>query len=73
MNEIKLTDDERRAIRSLQRLAKKWPRSLLVYGGTSGLTVRKPTPGEFYDSRFVVADIVGIPADGGDGGIEFED
>lgn len=66
-----LTQDERRAIRSLERVAKTWPKSLLLFAGGTGLTVRKPVPGKFYDDSFVVADIPGIPCDGGDGGVEY--
>lgn len=73
MNDMQLTADEVAAIRSLQRLAKKWPQSLMLFGGTGCLTVRKPAPGELYDARYIVADIPGIPSDGGDGGIEEED
>ena len=65
-----LTPDERRAINSLKRLAKRWPKSLMLFGG-GGLTVRKPEAGKLYDARYIVATIDGIPADGGDGGIEY--
>lgn len=66
-----LTQDERRAIRSLERIAKTWPRSLLLFAGGTGLTVRKPVSGKFYGEEYIVATIPGIPNDGGDGGREY--
>lgn len=70
MTEIILTHEEQKAIKSLERLAKKWPQSLLLFAGGTGLTVRKPING-IYDRSTVVANILGMPNDGGDGGDEF--
>jgi hypothetical protein len=67
---IELTQEERRAVRSLQRLARKWPRSLMLFCGGCGLTVRKPEPGKFYGDEYTIASISGVPCDGGDGGRE---
>lgn len=72
-SEQQLTDAERRAVNRLKRLAKEWPKSLMLFAGGAGLTVRKPETGKFPDDRYVVADIFGIPADGGDGGRESSD
>ena len=68
--EIELTTEEARAISGLRRLSSIWPKSLMLFAGGAGLTVRKPQAGQFPDDRYVVADIYGIPADGGDGGRE---
>lgn len=67
---VELTKEEVKAIASLKRLSKKWPRSLMLFAGGAGLTVRKPVEDEFPDDRYVVAEIYNIPADGGDGGRE---
>lgn len=72
MSEIPLTDIEKVAIATLKALAKWWPKSLLIFGGSGCLTVRKPAPGKFYDDSYTVARIEGIPCDGGDGGTEFD-
>lgn len=66
-----LTRDELRAIRALKRVAAEWPKSLILFCGGCGLTVRKPEPGKFYGDQYTVADITGIPCDGGDGGREY--
>jgi hypothetical protein len=67
-----LTDEEARAIRSLERLAKKWPQSLQLFGAAGSLLVRRlPEGGNGGGNRFTVATILGIPADGGDGGDDY--
>jgi hypothetical protein len=64
-----LNPEEQAAIRSLERLAKKWPKSLMIFGASGSLQVRRiPEDGEGGGYRFTVAEIVGIRADGGDGG-----
>lgn len=63
-----LTSEEAAAVRALHRLSKRWPKSLMLYAGGTGLDVRKPKPGAFPGADTVVAIILGIPADGGDGG-----
>lgn len=65
-----LTAEEAAAVRALHKLSRSWPKSLMLFCGGCGLTVRKPEPGKFYDDRYTVATIVGIPCDGGDGGLE---
>jgi len=66
-----LTEEEKKAIRSLERLGKKWPQSLLIFGSaSSGLSIRKPQGGS-YGHQTEVASIAGFPNDGGDGGDEF--
>lgn len=72
MEPLPLTRDEQAAIASLQRLAKRWPKTLWVYCG-SGFYVMKTGPrGERVmtqaggtDPKFVVAQL-DIPQDGGD-------
>lgn len=61
-----LTEEEIRAIKSLERLAKKWPQSLLLFG-CNGISIRKNGSGLQHEVAFVS----GIPADGGDGGDKF--
>jgi hypothetical protein len=61
-----LTTEEAAAIRSLHRLSRKWPKTLTLFASGT-LTVRKPNGG-FPGKDTVVADIFGIPNDGGDGG-----
>jgi hypothetical protein len=70
MRADKLTQAERLAIRSLERIARTWPKSLLLFASGT-LTVRKPVPGKFYGEEYIVATIGGIPNDGGDGGREY--
>ena len=41
MRHIDLTDDERRAIASLKRVAKKWPDSLWLFSASGDLCVMK--------------------------------
>ena len=70
--EIQLTDEEERAIRSLRRLGKKWPKSLLIFGGSgSELSIRKPDEAGSYGVQREVDSVEGFPNDGGDGGDEF--
>jgi hypothetical protein len=66
-----LTDNERRAIASLRRLAKRWPQSLMLFSASGTLCVM-PNNGEdgfretSRDSEQVIETIHGIPNDGGD-------
>jgi hypothetical protein len=63
MNIVTLTTEEARAINSLRRLAKKWPQSLSLFSHAGSLRITKA------NSRGIqaaVADIEGIPNDGGD-------
>lgn len=64
-NEHVLTTEEKAAIRSLQRLAKKWPRTLSLLSW-SGTLVVVPTAerDEPHADRSIT--ILGIPNDGGD-------
>lgn len=59
-----LTDDERRAIASLHRLAKGWPQSLKLFSASGSLAVvrTESAPDEFAPLEW----IAGIPNDGGD-------
>lgn len=62
-----LTEEEARAIRSLQRLAKRWPQSLQLFSASGSLIVlhaghdADPLPQDA-----ALAHIEGIPNDGGD-------
>lgn len=67
-----LTPEERRAIATLTRLAKRWPQSLWIFAGRGGLDIMRCGPdgspvmkGESVDSEQVICTI-NIPADGGD-------
>lgn len=68
-----LTKEERLAIASLKRLAKRWPKSLDLWAMDGSLYVAKVPPGEdccepnggSARQDLVVADIYGIPCDGG--------
>lgn len=76
MAEATLTDEERRAIVSLKRLAKKWPDTLWLFATGSDLNVMRvkrdgrrayfdgPRGGP--DPDYCVDTIHGIPNDGGD-------
>lgn len=73
-----LTDDEKRAIAALQRLAGKWPKSLWLYSASGSLNVmRRDSAGKRavldhgldqhggVDPAYSVA-VIDIPNDGGD-------
>jgi hypothetical protein len=60
---VLITIEEAKAIRSLQRLAKKWPKSIRIFSHAGTLIVTKA------NSRGIqatVAFLEGIPNDGGD-------
>ncbi len=70
-----LTDEERKAIAALKRLAARWPDSLTLFSWSGSLVVFKtdewqdfgalgPTDGNAGD--YIVDSIHGIPNDGGD-------
>lgn len=69
-----LTDEERKAIASLKRLAKRWPASLTLFSWSGSLVIFKSdewraakTDSNDHDSNpYVVDHISGIPNDGGD-------
>jgi hypothetical protein len=71
-NDDELTPDEVRAIQALERLSKRWPRSLTLMSMGGGLCV-KHTGDPRFDEAFsvdragcVLYSFVGIPNDGGD-------
>ena len=72
MGERELTDEEAKAIASLQRLGKHWPRSLTLFSAAGQLIViRTDTQARsLADTRMTEADVLatidGIPNDGGD-------
>jgi len=55
---VTLTKEEQKAIASLERLAKKWPKSLQLFSWSGSLEIIK--------DEAVVGSISGIPNDGGD-------
>lgn len=60
--EIELTQEEAKAIRSLQRLAKKWPKSLELFAANSSLIVCKDVDYQ----RYGIETILNIQCAGGD-------
>ena len=63
-----LTDEERRAIASLERLAKRWPQSLMLFSWSGTLCVVRSEALLHGDdpNAAVVTTITGIPNGGGD-------
>lgn len=67
------TLEEMKAIRSLRRLAKRWPKSLWLFSASGSLCVMRALPdggsahvsGSGVDPTFVL-DTIDIPNDGGD-------
>lgn len=71
-DEVPLTREERLAIATLHRLAKRWPKSLWLYSASGTLNVmrldedgREAMCGEGVDSAYVV-DEIDIHNEGGD-------
>lgn len=71
-DEVPLTDDERKAIRAMNRLAKTWPKSLWLFSASGTLTIMRKDAtgtragdGDGVDQAFAV-DTVDIQNDGGD-------
>lgn len=73
MSVITPTDEEARAIRSLKRLAKTWPRSLWLFSASGSLHVMRAGPdgdhikntSQGNDPAYVL-ETIEIPNDGGD-------
>lgn len=73
ISQDELTPAEKRAIQSLKRLAKKWPKSLWLFSASGTLCVMRYGPGgqqmttntDGMDPNFQV-ESVDIPNDGGD-------
>jgi hypothetical protein len=62
-----LSDEERRAIAALERLAKRWPRSLKLFSWSGTLCVMRADDSLLDDpSAAIITTIEGIPNDGGD-------
>ena len=62
MIQVVITKEEQKAIKSLQRLAKSWPESLILFSWSGSLVVMR----EVSDRRADVASVHGIRNDGGD-------
>lgn len=66
-----LTLDEVKAVRSLERLAKRWPsKDLRLFSFSGSLIVTKRCLDT--DREYVVGSINGIGNDGGDPGVDFD-
>lgn len=63
MSEINLSKDEHKAIKSLQRLANKWPDTLKLFSWSGSLCIFKE---DKHGLDCVVGHISGIINDGGD-------
>lgn len=65
-----LTPEEARVVRTLKRLAKTWPRNLVLFAGSGDtLSIRRdPGDGGFVGSEYEIEFVRGIRNDGGDGG-----
>jgi len=63
MRKVSLNIEEQKAIASLERLAKKWPKSLMLFSWSGSLTVLKNDEHGF---KCDVGCIPGISNDGGD-------
>ena len=63
MSRITITDEEAKVIRSLKRLAKRWPQTLKLFSWSGSLKVTKLNNNGILS---VVVDIEDIPNDGGD-------
>jgi hypothetical protein len=65
-----LTLDEAKIVRALERLAKTWPRNLVLFAGNGrGISLRRARDdGGFYGVETEIAFVTGIRNDGGDGG-----
>lgn len=63
MTKIYLTKEEQKAIRALDRLAKKWPKTLTLFSWSGSLAIFKDTDDGV---RCNVGNTVGVPNDGGD-------
>jgi hypothetical protein len=59
-----LTPEEAAAIRSLKRLAKKWPRSLTIFGWNGSMCVMDTSMNKCGSA--ILDEVSGIPCDGGD-------
>ena len=71
MTDLTLTKEERNAIASLKRLAKRWPKSLWLFANMDLTVLRKNaegrqamTPSGRVDQDYIV-DTIAIEADGG--------
>lgn len=61
-----LNVEERRAVESLEKLAKKWPKSLSLFSNSGTLEVHKNGNSEPYTDDTYIDSILGISNDGGD-------
>jgi hypothetical protein len=63
MIQVTVTKKEQKAIKELESLAKRWPKTISLFSWSGSLYVTKNLP----DDRFaLIESIAGIPNDGGD-------
>lgn len=60
---VEITKEEQSAIRSLQRLARKWPKSLSLFSWSGSLQITKE---DSNGMQAIVDGVEGISNDGGD-------
>lgn len=61
-----LTKEEKSIILALERIAKKWPKNLILFSDTGSITIRRFTESGEYKKENEIAVISGIKTDGGD-------
>lgn len=72
MSDLELTDKERKAIDALQKLMKRWPKSLWLFSnGTMHIMKykddgKRAMNGGSVDAKFCVSSISGVLSEGGD-------
>ena len=67
MRTIQITAEEQKAIKSLKLLAKKWPKTLMLFSWSGSLNIFKQDK----DGMNCVVDLIpNIPNDGGDPNME---
>jgi hypothetical protein len=62
---MRLTTKEKHAISELEKLAKRWPKKLVLFSWKGTLHVLKPNKSRTM-GQAIVATFGGIPSDGGD-------
>lgn len=69
-NSVLITADEEKAIRSLRRLAKKWPQSIRLFSWSGTLWITKINSNGI---EALVTEVKNIPNDGGDPNMESDE
>lgn len=71
MNGQDLNEQEKKAIKALERVAKIWPDTIALFASGGTLSVRKVQPDGSFFAQHEITAIPGIKNDGGDGGDEY--